>query len=387
MVRLNLGCGERPIEGYDNWDRKTGQEIYPLAAVDNSIDEIRCAHAIEHLPHGFVLDALKDWYRALKPGGIVKIAVPDFETVARDYLSGKDTQVQGYVMGGQHDADDFHCSVFDAEMLSEAMRHVGFRDIKRWPGDHDDCSTLPISLNLQGTKPKPFPPMRVACVMSVPRLGFQDNFYCWAKGLLPFGIHPVSVQGAFWGQCLERGITSPMECENPPDWVFTIDYDTIFDRRAVEQLLSLAAEHDEADAIVPVQVKRGGAGLPLMTVAGDDGKNKQEIHRKEFIPDLLPINTGHFGLTLLRVAALRKLPHPWFLGVPNADGRWDEGRQDDDIYFWNHCRKHGLKPYLANHVTVGHLQLMVTWPDANFEPIYQHPQEFWANGKPEGTWE
>lgn len=387
MLRLNLGSGDRPIEGYENLDRKTGQEIYPLAAVDNSADEIRASHCLEHLPHGFVLDALKDWYRVLKPGGVIKIAVPNFEKIARDYLDGQDFPVQGYVMGGQNDSDDFHCTIFDAEILASALRHVGFKNIKRWTGDGDDCSMLPVSLNLQATKPKPLPQMKIACCMSVPRLGFMDNFFCWAKGLLPFGIQPMIQTGAFWGQCLERAMSESADSADPPDWILTVDYDTVFNREAVEGLIHLAAENDHADAIVPVQVKRGSGGLPLMTVEGDDGRNKTQIHRSEFIPDLLKIRTGHFGLSMIRVSALKQTPHPWFLGVPNSEGRWGEGRTDDDIYFWNKWREQGRGVYLASHVVVGHLQLMIGWPDMDFEPIYQNPTDFWKDGKPQGTWE
>jgi quinoprotein glucose dehydrogenase len=33
-MKLNLGCGGTPLEGYENWDRKTGQELWkaPLPA-------------------------------------------------------------------------------------------------------------------------------------------------------------------------------------------------------------------------------------------------------------------------------------------------------------------------------------------------------------------
>ena len=39
-VKLNLGSGDSPIKGYENIDRKTGKEVYPLDCEDGSIDEL-----------------------------------------------------------------------------------------------------------------------------------------------------------------------------------------------------------------------------------------------------------------------------------------------------------------------------------------------------------
>lgn len=380
-VKLNLGAGPNPAPGYINLDRKTGQEVYPLAYADDSVDEIRASHVLEHFGHGVVVDVLKDWFRALKPGGIMKIAVPDLEWIAQNYLSGGDINTQSYLMGGQTDADDQHRTVFDRELLTAAMRGVGLRNIRDWKSDHDDCANLPVSLNLQGTKPGPLPKMNVACAMSVPRLGFQDNFFCWANALLPLGIRPTKYDGAFWGQCLERVMESQLDAE----WILTIDYDSVFTREQVESLLWLAATNPHADAIAPVQVKRGG-GTPLMTVRGQDGKLLSRLPFSAFQSDLLKLATAHFGLTLIRVEALKKLAHPWFLGIPNKDGKWDEGKIDDDIYFWNQWEKAGNTLFLANHVVIGHSQLMVSWPGVDFEPVHQSSSDFWENGIPKGVW-
>lgn len=169
------------------------------------------------------------------------------------------------------------------------------------------------------------------------------------------------------------------------EWILTVDYDSIFTKEQVEQLLWLASEHPEADAIAPVQVKRGG-GTPLMTVRGEDGKLLSRLPFSAFEPDLLKCATAHFGLTMIRVEALKKLPHPWFLGVPNKDGLWDEGKVDDDIYFWNQWEKAGNSLYLANRVVIGHAQLLVSWPGRNFEPVHQSTSEFWASGVPKEVW-
>lgn len=384
-VRLNLGAGDTPLEGYINLDRKQGQEIFPLTQyADDSVDEVRASHVLEHFSHRDVSDVLREWRRVLKPGGVLKVAVPNFEWIARQYLAGHPVNVQGYVMGGHADANDHHGAIFDREELSRELRASGFYDIRPWRSDASDCSRLPVSLNLQGRKKGPLPKMKIAGAMSVPRLGFQDNFFCWAQALLPLGITPAKYDGAFWGQCLERVMT--VLARDGADYILTVDYDSVFTREHVEHLIRLAADHPEADAIAPVQLMRSGDTL-LSTITGADGKPTRaiafdDLHERE----LIPACTAHFGLTLIRVEALRQLPHPWFLGVPNAQGEWGDGRTDDDTYFWRKWREAGRSLFIAPHVVLGHGQFMISWPGRNMEPVYQNPKEFWESGIPEGAW-
>jgi hypothetical protein len=101
--------------------------------------------------------------------------------------------------------------------------------------------------------------------------------------------------------------------------------------------------------------------------------------------ELLPLRSGHFGLTLLRASAFAKMPRPWFLGVPDENGGWGEGRTDDDIYFWRQWLAKGLSLCQANHVRVGHLQLVVSWPDRDLAPLHQYVSDYRANGIPDGV--
>lgn len=381
-VKLNLGAGPKPAPGYINIDRSNGQEVYPLPYPDNYADEIRASHILEHFGHTETVKVLDEWYRVLKPGGVMKIAVPDFGWIVERYNNRDSIPTQGYIMGGQSHPDDFHRTVFDRELLSEAMRYTGLRSIREWKSELNDCATLPVSLNLQGIKPGPLPKMKVECAFSVPRLGFQDNFFCWANALMPFGIKPTKYEGAYWGQCLERVMEGLVD---DAEWILTVDYDSVFTKEQVEQLLWVASQHPEADAIAPIEVKRGG-GTPLMTVRGEDGKLVDRLPFEAFEDDLMKIATAHFGLTLIRVEALKKMPHPWFLGVPNKDGRWEDGKIDDDIYFWREWEKAGNSLYLANRVVIGHAQLLVSWPGRDFEPIHQPTSDFWENGVPKGVW-
>jgi hypothetical protein len=87
--------------------------------------------------------------------------------------------------------------------------------------------------------------VRVEAVMSMPRLGFNDNWFGWAQALMPLGIRPTKVTGAFWGQCLQRVFEQFVD---EAEYLLTIDYDTFFTKSDVEHLLALAMTF-QCDAI------------------------------------------------------------------------------------------------------------------------------------------
>jgi len=154
-LKLNLGSGDTVIDGYTPIDRKIGSEVYPLDGVeDESVEIIRASHVLEHFGHQDCKEVVSHWVRKLKPGGQLKLAVPDFQKVAEAYLAAKPMNVQGYVMGGQVDQDDFHKVIFDKESLTELLVNAGLERVCLWESElKDDCAALPISLNLMGFKP------------------------------------------------------------------------------------------------------------------------------------------------------------------------------------------------------------------------------------------
>jgi predicted SAM-dependent methyltransferase len=117
-------------------------------------DEVRASHILEHFPHGQAADVLKEWARLLAPGGILKIAVPDFDWIVKAYSNGRrqDGLLEAYLFGGQVDADDYHKAFFNEDKLKRLLEDAGLTDVKRWEADAEDCSSLAVSLNLQGVK-------------------------------------------------------------------------------------------------------------------------------------------------------------------------------------------------------------------------------------------
>lgn len=167
------------------------------------------------------------------------------------------------------------------------------------------------------------------------------------------------------------------------EWILTLDYDTCFTDDQFEKLCRALAEHPEADAVAPWQVKRE-SDQPLVWFLDDDGKPRSDIPLSEFDSDVTKANHAHFGLTLFRASSLKKMDHPWFWSKPDSQGMWGDGRHDDDIYFWEKWEECGNTLYLANHVSIGHLQQTISWVGKDCRPIQQYITDFQKNGPPEG---
>jgi len=383
-VKLDLGAGDRSPEGFTPLGRAHGSDIFPLPYGDGTVDEIRASHVLEHYPFRQVPDVVAEWVRVLKCGGRLRIAVPDFADISRRYLAGEQQPTEAYIVGGQVDDSDYHKAVFDRDKLRAVMAGAGLALLRGWDSELEDCASYPISLNIEGTKPFASA-IKVSAAMSVPRLGFMDNFGCAFDALLPIGGIKVRRQGgAFWGQALTNCLEIILE-EDEPDAILTLDYDSVFTLASVAHLMQLMIVHPEADAIAPLQASRH-LTTALFTKKGEDGDAIARIDRELMKPDLMPISTAHFGLTLIRADKLRALPKPWFLPVPDSAGGWHDGHVDEDINFWVKWEKAGNSLFLANRVVIGHLEVMARWPDQDLQTIYQSMRDFNTDGPPAEIW-
>lgn len=386
MAKLNIGCGSHPIDGWDNLDRKDGREAWPLEGVaDASMDEIRASHVLEHFSHRVVPDVLREWVRVLRPGGRMRLAVPDFGRIAEWYAGGEKRDVQGYVMGGHVDGDDAHGTIFDREALVEAMRHAGLIGMRRWtqdPKECRDCSTLDVSLNIEGWKAVRVPKVRM--IMSIPRLAFTNTMFCVSEAAVKLRWDLFKHMGVWW----HHGLTSLMEqsISEGYDYVVTVDYDTVFHAYDALSLVEHMEVDRSIDVLCPIQTKRNqdhvllsmkdAEGRPITRI---DDPTTMDVHAVD-------INTGHFGLTAIRCESLARMRKPWFVEQPDDADGWGDGRMDADIHFWLQARKSMMRTCACPQVAVGHLELMVAWPDRQWHSIHRHVEDWDANGKPAGTW-
>lgn len=392
-LKLNLGGGGIPIEGFTEVDAKSGGTLYPVACMngdgtahavaEGTCSELRASHVLEHFSHRASLNVLGHWVSLLKPGGKIKIAVPDFDLIVRAYLQKRlDWPVESYLFGGQIDANDFHYASFTEDTLRFLMHSVGLERIRRWKSDIQDCASLHVSLNLEGYKSFPlakFPANEAQAIFSMPRLGFTDNFRAAQNSFIPLDI-PVRVcRGVYFEQAMTQGIAFAIK--DGAKYIFTGDYDSTYDWRQVRELHRLMEANPHADAICSLQIRRD-MDSALITITGPDGKIRPRVAAEEFDTDLVPIDTGHFGLTILRASKFEAMAKPWFIGIPGADGMWGEDRVDADIVFWRRWRACGNTLFVAPGVSIGHLQLVNTCIDRKMQRVHQDVAEWYAGGPP-----
>lgn len=377
MVKLNIGSGpDSPqLEGFTAIDRAQGREAFPLPYADGSVDEIYASHVLEHFGLAEVQLVLNEWARVLKPGGRMRVGVPDFRWCAQQYLSGQsEAPIMNVVMGGQTDANDFHRALFDEPGLRWQLEKAGLVGIQKWASQIEDCASLPCSLNLEGYKPVDTRDLSERCIMvaTMPRLNWTYNRDLATLACFKLNIPYINTSGAYFDQSMERALENGLDRE----YIITMDYDTIFTTDDVKRLVVLMDAHPEAGAIAAMQAKRGPDALALISRDTD-----KPVTIEEAWQEIFPVKSAHFGLTIIRSSVLKAMPKPWLHHSPAPDGSWGEGRVDADVSFW-HKLNTVSQTYVSPRVNVGHLQVMVSWVDGAYNVMNQHLDEYQKSGKP-----
>jgi predicted SAM-dependent methyltransferase len=170
-TRLHIG-GSQACPGWTVFD------INPAAHVDEvgdvrdlsrfasqSCSDIYASHVLEHLGYQTeIAHVLSEFHRILKPGGMVRISVPDLETLCELFLEplppAEKFELMRMMFGGQMDAYDQHRTGLSFQILGDFLHEAGFVNIARVPsfGLFDDASemrfhNIPISCNMQAIRP------------------------------------------------------------------------------------------------------------------------------------------------------------------------------------------------------------------------------------------
>lgn len=93
-VLVNLGCGTVWHDAWLNYDLDPQDPAIraidldqALPFPDGTVDALYHAHVLEHLAPRTGERLLAECFRVLKPGGVIRVVVPDLEQLARHYLA------------------------------------------------------------------------------------------------------------------------------------------------------------------------------------------------------------------------------------------------------------------------------------------------------------
>lgn len=133
MNLLNLGCGSTFhkdwinidfVSNSDNVQAHNLLEGIPFEA--QSMDVIYHSHVLEHFSKVDGIQFIKECYRVLKPQGIIRIAVPDLERIAKEYLKNLDQAI----LGKQQAKENYNWIVL--ELFDQMIRNESGGDMKAY---------------------------------------------------------------------------------------------------------------------------------------------------------------------------------------------------------------------------------------------------------------
>ena len=175
-VLIHLGCGDIASPEFVNVDVRPAPHIHYVCNVtdlsvfpEDYADLIYACHVLEHIRHPALRQTLWEWRRVLKPGGVLRLSVPDFDKIVHIYeLYSRDVAcIIDPLLGSQNYEYDAHYSTFNHAYLCAKLAEVGFGRIQSWDPacvehhDFEDWASLQlqragreyqISLNIEAVK-------------------------------------------------------------------------------------------------------------------------------------------------------------------------------------------------------------------------------------------
>lgn len=172
MLKLNIGSHSKRIEGYTNVDALQLENVdvqhnliqAPWPFDNNSVDEILAQEFVEHISFKYTHVVLGECWRILKPGGVLKIQVPDIGAMCNMFVQNqicncvprKAAKYEDYkadpncfscggqglihperwrvaFSGAQKHEYDAHLNHFTEDILRETLERSGFTELHWQP--------------------------------------------------------------------------------------------------------------------------------------------------------------------------------------------------------------------------------------------------------------
>jgi SAM-dependent methyltransferase len=134
-VKVNLGCGTNILSGWLNYDADL-DITKPLPFADGAVSFILIEHCVEHVDYYAALAFFKECRRALKAGGVLRVAVPSIERIfehadrayfefASKWAPSADRRGAMHAMLFSHG----HRAAWTLSLLRASLYYAGFDDV------------------------------------------------------------------------------------------------------------------------------------------------------------------------------------------------------------------------------------------------------------------
>ena len=106
---------------------------YGIPLPDSSVDFIFSSHVLHHLYREDAIKLIREALRVLKPGGTMRITVPDLELIVALYLQGRREQALEYLFYSKGPRSELNkrCYQYDFALLKDLMDEAGVRNVRR----------------------------------------------------------------------------------------------------------------------------------------------------------------------------------------------------------------------------------------------------------------
>lgn len=125
-IRLVIGSGFTFVKGWLHTDIETLNilklEDWAAYFPENSVDRILAEHVWEHFNEADGKQAFRNCHTFLKPGGVLRVAVPDGFHPNPEYID----KVK---IGGTGDGADDHKMLYNYQIMSSFLEDIGFKVI------------------------------------------------------------------------------------------------------------------------------------------------------------------------------------------------------------------------------------------------------------------
>lgn len=145
--RLNWGCGAHPEPGWINSDLRDDPGIDiscdirdSLPLPDDGLDYVVSVHALPMIPYPELVPVLGELRRVLRPGGVMRLVLPDLDLAIAAYLDGDRSY---FVVPDQDEATlsgkliaqllwyGYSVTLFTEEFARSVLLRAGFRRVER----------------------------------------------------------------------------------------------------------------------------------------------------------------------------------------------------------------------------------------------------------------